>query len=233
MIVARPFSISKGPKIGPRRRLGAGDHEAADQTRARAQLLAGDLMAQRARDAVVRQPVLRAVAFVTGRCSKIRPLRPRACAVALAIGMWQIEHSSSMSAVAPGWSIVSRRTAACQYGSRAALAIIEARQLGADRDVLARRRDKAVVAGRALVARLEEQVRVDVHRDHGRRVRRSGRPGLRVGALDARDRRGHRGEQQQGTGARISGPSTARTGRRRPNPRAGRPGPPCSASGAR
>ena len=33
-----------------------------------------------------------------------------------------------MAAAASGWSIVSRRTAACQYGSRAELAIIEARQ---------------------------------------------------------------------------------------------------------
>ena len=47
---------------------------------------------------------------------------------ALDIGMWQTAHSFSISPAAPGWSIVSRRTDACQYGSRAAFAIIDARQ---------------------------------------------------------------------------------------------------------
>ncbi len=45
------------------------------------------------------------------------------------MGMWQIEHSSWMSSAASGWSIVSRLTDACQYGSRAEFAIIVARQL--------------------------------------------------------------------------------------------------------
>src|SRR6185295_15171410 len=37
-------------------------------------------------------------------------------------------HSSSMSAPRVGWSSTSRRTDACQYGSRDEFAIIEARQ---------------------------------------------------------------------------------------------------------
>jgi hypothetical protein len=44
------------------------------------------------------------------------------------MGMWQMEHLSSMAAAAVGWSIVSRRTPACQYGSRAELAIMDDRQ---------------------------------------------------------------------------------------------------------
>jgi hypothetical protein len=42
--------------------------------------------------------------------------------------MWQVEQSSWISALAVGWSSTSRRTDACQYGSREELAIIEARQ---------------------------------------------------------------------------------------------------------
>jgi hypothetical protein len=41
--------------------------------------------------------------------------------------MWQMEHSSSMSAWCDGWSIDSRRTDAIQYGSRPELAIIDDR----------------------------------------------------------------------------------------------------------
>ena len=43
------------------------------------------------------------------------------------IGMWHALHSSSMTARMPGWSITSRRTPACQYGSRAELAMIDPR----------------------------------------------------------------------------------------------------------
>ena len=42
--------------------------------------------------------------------------------------MWQAAHSSWMTGDASGWSAISRLTAACQYGSRAALAMIDARQ---------------------------------------------------------------------------------------------------------
>jgi hypothetical protein len=46
--------------------------------------------------------------------------------------MWQALHSSSIAARACGCSVISRRTPACQYGSRAELAIIDARQCGAN-----------------------------------------------------------------------------------------------------
>ena len=42
--------------------------------------------------------------------------------------MWHLEHSSWIAPAASGKSIVSRRTAAYQYGSRAELAIMDARQ---------------------------------------------------------------------------------------------------------
>jgi hypothetical protein len=41
--------------------------------------------------------------------------------------MWQAEHSCSMAAADSGWSLTSRRTPACQYGSRDALAIMDGR----------------------------------------------------------------------------------------------------------
>jgi hypothetical protein len=40
------------------------------------------------------------------------------------MGMWQMEHSPSIAAPCVGWSSVSRRTPACQYGSRAEFAIM-------------------------------------------------------------------------------------------------------------
>src|SRR4051794_10369942 len=42
--------------------------------------------------------------------------------------MWQIEHSSWIAAVVSTWSIDSRLTLACQYGSRDEFAIMLARQ---------------------------------------------------------------------------------------------------------
>ncbi len=62
-----------------------------------------------------------------GRCVNTPPSCPTALASYRIIGMWQAEHSCSIAAAAPGCSVISRRTPACQYGSRAALAIIEAR----------------------------------------------------------------------------------------------------------
>jgi hypothetical protein len=59
--------------------------------------------------------------------AKTSPWAPCWAAVKRCIGMWHVEHLSSMAARAAGWSMTSRRTAACQYGSRAELAIIEAR----------------------------------------------------------------------------------------------------------
>src|SRR5438445_7745449 len=44
------------------------------------------------------------------------------------MGMWQVEQTSSMSARYSGWSIDSRRTLPCQYGSREEFAIIPERQ---------------------------------------------------------------------------------------------------------
>src|SRR5437867_735918 len=44
------------------------------------------------------------------------------------MGMWQVEQMSSMSARDSGWSIDSRRTLPCQYGSREEFAIIPERQ---------------------------------------------------------------------------------------------------------
>jgi hypothetical protein len=67
------------------------------------------------------------VAVPIGRCAKTSPWPPASLALVVAIGMWQMEHSFSISALTLGWSIVSRLTAACQYGSRAELAIIDAR----------------------------------------------------------------------------------------------------------
>jgi len=49
-------------------------------------------------------------------------------AVVCAIGMWQVEHLSCITSDSSGRSITSERTDACQYGSRAAFAIIVARQ---------------------------------------------------------------------------------------------------------
>src|SRR3981189_2948001 len=56
------------------------------------------------------------------------PWPPAACSVKRCIGMWQLEHSSWISALLVGWSSTSRRTEPCQYGSREELAMIEARQ---------------------------------------------------------------------------------------------------------
>ena len=56
------------------------------------------------------------------------PRPPAAAASKRAIGMWHVEHLSSIAPCAPGWSTTSRRTAACQYGSRAAFAIMVDRQ---------------------------------------------------------------------------------------------------------
>src|SRR6476646_5189538 len=42
--------------------------------------------------------------------------------------MWQTEHSSSIAAFDSAWSIASRLTLACQYGSRDEFAIMLARQ---------------------------------------------------------------------------------------------------------
>ena len=49
-----------------------------------------------------------------GRCEKTCALRPSDLAVKCVRGMWQVEHSFSMAAWEPGWSIVSRRTLPCQ-----------------------------------------------------------------------------------------------------------------------
>jgi len=43
------------------------------------------------------------------------------------MGMWQALHSSSMAAWWDGWSVISRRTPAIQYGSRAEFAIMVVR----------------------------------------------------------------------------------------------------------
>ena len=56
------------------------------------------------------------------------PRSPRVTASKRAIGMWQVEHLSSIAACALGWSVTSRRTPACQYGSRAEFAMIVERQ---------------------------------------------------------------------------------------------------------
>ncbi len=65
--------------------------------------------------------------WLTGRWSKMRPCPPRCRSSSLDIGMWQREHSSWISSEDSGWSITSRRTPACQYGSRDELAMMDAR----------------------------------------------------------------------------------------------------------
>src|SRR6185436_7973179 len=64
-----------------------------------------------------------------GRWENTSPRLPDALATRCAIGMWHAAHSSWISAAWAGWSMVSRLTPACQYGSRAELAIIVDRQL--------------------------------------------------------------------------------------------------------
>jgi hypothetical protein len=66
---------------------------------------------------------------VIGRCANTCPCPPPARSIRALIGMWQAAHSSWMAAACFGWSIVSRRTPACQYGSRAEFAIIVERHV--------------------------------------------------------------------------------------------------------
>jgi hypothetical protein len=63
-----------------------------------------------------------------GKWERTWPEAPACFCVKRDMGMWQVEHLSSMAPRSDGWSSVSRRTEACQYGSRAALAIIDGRQ---------------------------------------------------------------------------------------------------------
>ena len=86
-------------------------------------------MADRARHAVGGEPVVFGLAPAPiGRCAKTSPGWPPPspwCATS-ACGRSSIRPRSRPAAA--GWSIVSRRTAACQYGSREEFAIIDARQ---------------------------------------------------------------------------------------------------------
>ena len=59
-------------------------------------------MAHRARHAVVREQIAVSPCSLDGQMREDLPFRPSACAVARAIGMWQMEHSSWMSAAALG-----------------------------------------------------------------------------------------------------------------------------------
>ena len=70
-------------------------------------------------------------------------------------GMWQIEHSSSIAAFDSGWSMVSRRTLPCQYGSRAELAMMLAANPARWKQSLPARRGHAVVTGQAAVRGLK------------------------------------------------------------------------------
>ena len=64
-----------------------------------------------------------------GSVANTSPFSPAARLICVAIGMWHSAHSSSIAELWAGWSIVSRRTLACQYGSRAEFAIIVDRQV--------------------------------------------------------------------------------------------------------
>ena len=70
-----------------------------------------------------------AAGLADGMLAKTDCCPPRRWVSTCAIGMWQREHSFSIAACACGWSVTSRRTPACQYGSRAACAIIDARHI--------------------------------------------------------------------------------------------------------
>src|SRR5258705_2823565 len=53
-----------------------------------------------------------------GKLLNTSPGEPFSWASKRVIGMWQMEHSSSMAFLDSAWSMLSRRTLACQYGSR-------------------------------------------------------------------------------------------------------------------
>ena len=132
MIVLRPASIGVGAEddagAAGRRRL---HHEAAVEALARAEPVGRDLVAHRARHAVSRQAMqLGAVLAGDGQVREhlaVAAGRLGDRAATSACDTWRTRPGSPPTCV--GWSIVSRRTAACQYGSRAELAIIVERQV--------------------------------------------------------------------------------------------------------
>ena len=82
---------------------------------ARRALLVLDLVADGARDAIGGRQAGGIVTVAQGKVAEdLAPVLPSALAWKRAIGMWQAEHSFWMAAEAAGWTIVSRRTAACQ-----------------------------------------------------------------------------------------------------------------------
>ena len=114
MIPAPPESGSKGPKTGLPS--GGADPSMANPPEKLASVprSSGATRWQTVHDTPSAANAAYSPSFSAGRLAKTRPLRPSFSATALAIGMWQRAHWASISAAASGWSMTSRRTAACQ-----------------------------------------------------------------------------------------------------------------------
>src|SRR5690606_41843675 len=67
-------------------------------------------------------------ASLMGKCGDTCGRSHRPTRSTYSIGMWQRAQSAWMYEATLGWSIISPPTAACQYGSRAEFAMIDARQ---------------------------------------------------------------------------------------------------------
>ena len=130
-ISARPAGIDgERPEHPPRAALrGRVDDEAAGEALRRAEAIGPDLMADRARHAIGGEPVV-----FGSRPAPNRQVREDLAVAGRPASPWSRTWACGRSSIRPrsrapplGWSIVSRRTAACQYGSRAEFAIIDAR----------------------------------------------------------------------------------------------------------
>ena len=203
-------------------------HELAVEALRRAEPVGRDLMAHRARDAVGRQAVQRRSRPARRWAGARTPRRvpPAALVMRCDIGMWQAAHSSWIAAECVGWSIVSRRTAACQYGSRAELAIIVDRQV-APIETSSPAGAQVVVARHAVLGMREErEVEVRIRRRAAAAgcasSARVARPG-RATAARPRRRAAGVGRMVMESCAPIS-TSRSRRGRRRTSPTGRRSG---------